>query len=354
MARRRRLSATLATLLAACGAPKQPATFEQNAVDPKRGPAAEAAAALARDALHHDRFARGTLYTWTTLDQIDELRRTGQLLVREESPLHGASYLDQVLYLLANRGDAIAKLLYTSTYAKMRFAWHAPWATLAGWPGEVYGDHLIRITLKPDAIILAISTTTAVFEARNLLNEVVPLANVLARPEKIAAIYFVSDVAAKLAPGLPKPTASFREFAVCNESMIESWEVGTPEIAKLLADEAKALEVLAKHLDTLDEPPKLGVTETWPRAIANASPAVAYGSALALDSPLYKLDKSVLRGIAQRLRDAPKPTAFGRQTATTFTPGPARKPPRIVQRYNPTYASFARLPHPTAAKPNKP
>jgi hypothetical protein len=90
---------------------------------------------LARDVVTHDRFARRTLYTWTTKDQIEELRTTRQLLSRDESPAHGASYLDQVLYTLAQRGDPTAALLYTTAFAKMRFAWHAPWATRGGFDG---------------------------------------------------------------------------------------------------------------------------------------------------------------------------------------------------------------------------
>jgi hypothetical protein len=41
--------------------------------------------------------ARGTLYTWTTSEQAAELIRTKVLLSRAESPLHGASYYDQIL-----------------------------------------------------------------------------------------------------------------------------------------------------------------------------------------------------------------------------------------------------------------
>src|ERR1044071_7353627 len=51
------------------------------------------------------------LYTWTTTEQIDELRRDRKLLVRESSPTKGASYYEQVVHALAKRGDAIAKLL---------------------------------------------------------------------------------------------------------------------------------------------------------------------------------------------------------------------------------------------------
>ncbi len=78
---------------------------------------------LATDAVESHRFSRSTLYTWTTTEQIDELRAGKPLLSRDESPKNGGSSIDQVLHVLAKARDPMAKLLYTTAFAKMRFAW---------------------------------------------------------------------------------------------------------------------------------------------------------------------------------------------------------------------------------------
>lgn len=184
------------------------------------------AAALWQTPVTSAAFARRTFYTWTTDDQIAELRAGKVLLSREESPEHGASYYEQVVHALAAR-DPLAKLLDTTTFAKSRFAWPAPWATREGWTNEHYGDQLVRVTLRPDAIILALSTATGAFEARSLDGAA---ADPLAHPERIAAVFHVRtgrDVDPK-----------FREYIVCNEAMV-TWSIGTPEIrAELVAERA--------------------------------------------------------------------------------------------------------------------
>jgi len=125
MAKRRRTAIVAGSLLAgasACGPQPQPQPRPAVA-EVAHDPRAEAVAALARDALHHGEPVRRTLYSWTTEEQVQELRRTGRLLMREESPELGASYLEQVVHALAGRGDPLARLLDSTGYAKMRFAW---------------------------------------------------------------------------------------------------------------------------------------------------------------------------------------------------------------------------------------
>src|SRR5258706_7476507 len=168
----------LASMLfaSACRQPAQPQPPPVNAVVPS-------ASALWRDPVTAEHYARRVLYTWTTSAQIDELRRDhSRLLVREHSPDYGASFYEQVVAALAERGDVVAQLLHTTTFAKSRFAWPAPWATREGWIDEDYGDQLIRVTLRSNAIVLALSTATGSFEARDLDGAIVPLAEVTAHP----------------------------------------------------------------------------------------------------------------------------------------------------------------------------
>jgi hypothetical protein len=340
---RHRHAAALATLLAqtgvGCGQPRE--ATRSPVVEAVRGdPSIALARLLAADAVYHDKFARRTLYSWTTAEQIDELRKTRRVLVRDESPVNGASYVDQVLYVLSLRGDPVAQKIYTTPFARMRFAWPSMWATRAGWPAEQYGDQLIRITLKPDAWIAYLSTATGAFVIHDLKDEVVPQDAVLAKPERIAAIYFVSDASVPAAAGIPRPASSFREYALCNESMIEWYEVGTARLSQEVDQAISLIETLARHgaeTATNDAPVARGWHGPAPGVLG------AYRGALALDSPNYRLTSDVLRGLLDKLRATPKPTAEaaikGAPTAT-YSPGPPRNPPRIVRRGSDTFARF--------------
>jgi hypothetical protein len=337
--RRRRTAWVASSLLAAaCGSSteRDPAAAVASA-----DVAGDAVRALSRVALPHDRYVRRTLYTWTTRDQIDELARTKQLLSREESPALGGTYSEQVVHALAQAGDPIAKLVDTTTYAKSRFAWHAPWATRLGWPGEEYGDQLIRVTLSDRAIVLALSTATGSFDARDMQNHPVARDEVLAHPERIAAIYFVSDAGAATAENVPRPATTYREYILINESMIESWAAGTDAISQELAQEARELEAVAKFL--ADRPPQpLAVRDGW--AAAPTTPEAAYAAALAFDNPNYKLTFKTIRHLVDVLRKTPRPPAItGGGTAMFPGTGVARNPPRVVPAApRGTYSTFAK------------
>jgi hypothetical protein len=306
----RRTAIVASSLLAVgCREPSKPAKPVANEVRAD-------AKGLWRDAVTAERFARRVLYTWTTPDQIAALRRDRRLLVRDESPDRGASYYEQVVHALAGRGDAIAKLLDTTTFARSRFAWPAPWATREGWDGEQYGDQLIRVTLKPEAIVLALSTATGTFEAHDLADRPVALDEVRAHPERIGAVYFVSIRDAAAAAGLPPPSTSYRELVLCNEAMIAAWSVGTQDIADELAAEAAALLVLADELRTRP---------------ATAEQREGFARAIALDNDTYALDAARLEQIAAHLRVAPRPVAFEGGGNVAFPGiGPARPAPRVV------------------------
>jgi hypothetical protein len=92
---------------------------------------------------------RRVLYTWTTSEQVAELRRRPVLLTRASSPTLGVGYLFTLLGERAARGDALARRLLDPRLAKGRFAWANPWATCKGVTGEDYGAELLRVVLKP-------------------------------------------------------------------------------------------------------------------------------------------------------------------------------------------------------------
>ncbi len=336
--RRKRVIVAGSLLVASCG----PARPVDAPVIASEAPSSVAAltAALARDGLYHDHFVRRTLYTWTTPEQIAEIAKGKQLLIREDSP-RGASYFEQVIYALAQHDDKLAKLLYTTTFAKMRFAWPVPWATRRGWPSsaktsaESYGNELVRVTLRADAIVLGLSAATASFVARDLQDHDVPIAEALAHPERIGAVYFVSEAGT----GTPRAKTTYREFVLCNEAMIESWSIGGDELGRELEREAMTLDALADYLRTKPSAHALTPAEVWP-AHRGDDPERAFIATLAFANGWYAPDVDAMTVLAQTLRDTPKPSPLTVAVHATFPgAGTPRKPPTVVADPSSTFAS---------------
>lgn len=286
-----------------------PPSMDRTVTDP------QAAALFERYVLADQRPARRTLYTWTTPEQIDELVKDRVLLTRSVSPVHGPAYFDRVVADLATRKDPIAALLRTPAFAKSRFAWHAPWATLLGWPGESYGKELIGVTLKQEALLLVLHEKAAAgagphFTAVDMANHPVGLDEVMKHPERVAAVYFTHD------PTPDKPGCgtypevagpAYREFVLVNEAMIERWEIRSPALAEELLSEAAAVESMARFLDASAMIPHL---MTWgcelkigPWQGHKAKGAIgSYEASLAFASDLYVPKSPALHKLAAELR----------------------------------------------------
>jgi hypothetical protein len=130
--------------------------------------------------------AQRTFYSWTTDEQVEELRGGVELFSRSERPGQGRgllfTQLAEVAQVPENPGSALADVLVNEVFVKARFAWTNPWATLLGFPGESYGNQLLRIELKEEAWIAHLDAGRLdVFDANN---ELVPLETALATPER--------------------------------------------------------------------------------------------------------------------------------------------------------------------------
>ncbi|MDC3957479.1 hypothetical protein KEG38_26715 [Polyangium jinanense] len=294
--------------------------------------------------------ARRVLYTWTTREQIAALEKDRVLLTRTESPEHGASYFDQMLHARAVAKDPLAEVLRTTPFARARYAWTAPWATTFGLGGESYGDRLLRVTLKQDAWIAVLMTSKKNLEVRDLAGKPVPIADAVAHPERIAAVYFAHDTpvtgyAASMAG--PEERVGYREYVLCNESMIESWSIRTPEIRKELLDGATALRALARFLFL--HPPERRFTgirwnvqvvkETFPRAEPVPTLLGMYEASLAFPFGSYEPDSNALNAVAARVdeyEEKQKGPPLTHTPTAKFPPPSERKPsrpPRIVPWY---------------------
>jgi hypothetical protein len=190
--------------------------------------------AIAPYAVQKKEFAKRVLYTWTTNTQIDELRQSSLLLSRSESPQFGPSGFDQRVGAEQGANYEMTELLKRPQLSMRRFAWPVPWATVLGFNGENYGNQLIRVTLKEDALIASFTPGDSIHWALvDLSNKPVPLESLKDHPEKLAAIYYEATD--------EKGALLYREYVLCNESMIEKWEYATTDLLDELSREEESL-----------------------------------------------------------------------------------------------------------------
>ena len=205
-------------------------------------------------------------YSWTTDAQIAELRGGADLFNRSERPGMGRGLLFTELADFAKAGNAptnaLADVLVNQTFSKVRFAWTNPWATLLGFPGETYGNQLLRIELKADAWIARFDAGgLSVVDAQN---QPVPLDTVLASPERVGAIYYQSAAAAGSAycGTFSHGGVGFREFVLGNLDMVERWSLATPEIAQRLNDDIAELKAFESQIACMN------ISSDWSSAVA--------------------------------------------------------------------------------------
>ncbi len=193
---------------------------------------------------------RRVLYSWTQPVQIDELRQAPELLTREfDSNGERGRALD-VLFEARDASDPVATAVIDLGFVKTRHAWAHPWATLRGWTGEVYGNQLLRITLREEAYVAA---AVRVFrEVRwqffDMQGNAVTQDEFLQAPERLGAIYFVDEEEGGCQSTLGPSGAPFREYVLCNEAMLESYEAFTDNTQQELASNIAALEALQAAL----------------------------------------------------------------------------------------------------------
>lgn len=205
--------------------------------------------------------AKRVLYSWTTPEQVEELRRDRVLLTRSETAGLGRGYAFTSIDELAARGTGPANQLLArlsgELFTKVRYAWTNAWSTRMGWPGEDYGDQLLRIVLKPDAWIVVVSDGVGM-AVIDMNNEVVPIEQALAQSDRIGAVYFYKvDIQGR--DTFSKCSGGYREFILGNEAMIEEWSLGTEAIRDQLAEDATMIEALLEEVRA--DPPALNAAD---------------------------------------------------------------------------------------------
>jgi hypothetical protein len=238
--------------------------------------------------------AQRVFYSWTTDEQVAELRAGTELFSRSERPGLGRGVLFDSLADYAAAGDtdgaSLAGILAGETFAKARFAWPNPWATVLGFPGEAYGNQLLEIELSAEAWI-------AVFDGRGLSvfdanNAPVAIEAALATPARIGAIFHVSEaeVGSSYCGTFTSGGVGFREFALGNIAMVTRWSLATEEIRERLQADIAELRAFEEQLVCLGDTSGWSndVSCAWSRGFASGSALLNYDFALGLPSELYR------------------------------------------------------------------
>jgi hypothetical protein len=253
--------------------------------------------------------AARVLYSWTPPEQVEELRRDRVLLTRTETEGLGRGYAFTSMDELAARGDAPANQLLArlsgEIFTKVRYAWPNAWATRMGWPGEDYGDQLLRIVLKPEAWIVVVSDRVGI-AVIDMNNQVVPVEQALAESHRIGAVYFYRvDVEGQ--ETFSRCAGGYREFIVGNEAMIEEWSLATDQIKDQLEADAELIEGLLQNVRA--NPPPIAPASFNTDVVCqwDQQPSTeidAYVRCLSLPSENYAPLPAQLAALAEALRSA--------------------------------------------------
>jgi hypothetical protein len=251
-------------------------------------------------------------YTWTTAEQVAALRAGGDLFSRSEREGlgRGTAIEELTRYSQAGHGSAgekLAGVLVNSVFAKARFAWTNAWATRMGWPGESYGDQLLKIELREDAWV--VSFDGGYLSVHDLNNESIATDVALATPERIGAIYFVRGGLSTGGPMcgtfLGQSSNGYREFVLGNLAMVRRWSLATAGLIETLNTDIQRFEKLRGLVAACPPRPYF---ETWNAEVVcswgySVVPApTSYINALALPSQYYYPDAATLQNVIDTLR----------------------------------------------------
>ncbi len=249
-------------------------------------------AALRDSAVTDTSYARRVLFSWTTPDQIAILRRDQKLLLGTELPSGPTPYVERLTATANTTGpfaDVARLLLLHPSLRLRRYAWPRPWPTRLGATESAYGTELIRVALRPDAIIARYDPSRAdVFSFQDLDARAVSVAEALAEPARIAAVFHVRT---------DSPIAH-REYVLCNESMVSEWSIATPDAASAIRADISLLSTLGSA--SLRAEP---AAPSWTGDPGDTGSAL-FAASLAFDMDRYRATPAALDAIARALRDS--------------------------------------------------
>jgi hypothetical protein len=232
-------------------------------------------------------------YSWTTDEQAAELRAGTELFSRSERAGQGRGLLFTELLAFGQAASTpeakLADTLVNETFAKARFAWTNPWATLLGFPGESYGNQLLKIELEPEAWIATFDVNgLSVFDQKN---QPVPIEIALETPQRIGAIFYRSIGEPGGACGtFMQGGVSFREFALGNIAMVKRWSLATTAIGERLKSDIVELHAFEQLLACVGDISGWSTHTScaWTDGYPYNNARSFYDFSLALPSELYR------------------------------------------------------------------
>lgn len=186
------------------------------------------------------------VWSWTTTEQADELRRDKVLFTRESSPTLGRGLLFDVIEERAAKGDAAAARLAGIELAKGRFGWSNPWATVRGATSdETYGDELLRIEMRADTWYARVRSSDVAIEFVDARGGAIATDTALASFDRVGGIVFEHDREVEresCSTGSGGGGIVYREIYVGNEARLAAVSHRTQEILGVLEARIDELE----------------------------------------------------------------------------------------------------------------
>ncbi|MDP3275771.1 MAG: hypothetical protein Q8Q09_11285 [Deltaproteobacteria bacterium] len=266
--------------------------------------------ALARYELDSERPWRQVVYSWTPRARAQILAADRVLLVAKASSGNYQSPFSRLLLRLRSRSDLVGTtartLLSDPAMSRYRYAWASSFPTARGFQGRSYGTALVRVSLRPDALWLVLDPTDArVFWLVDSENRQIPIERFAAVQQRVAGVFHRR--------GRPEVIHAFREYILCNNAAVASWEVGTATVMADMDAEAvvvdRAIAALAaapslrapsgavtEHAWRFESGESLRLYQRWMRTMATAAPHYAFRheNLLWVADALSKRDRSVV------------------------------------------------------------
>jgi hypothetical protein len=259
------------------------------------------------DAVSNQSPLRSVLWSWTTPEQVRELRDGSPLFTRVTNKDGERGYLYTVLQ---KKNGLAADLLRGKRFDKGRFGWWNPWATCDGFFDEKWGERLLRLELVPEAWLAVVRSSQPEPTVFDLDNRPVSKDQLEGQPQRLAGAFFIHDQLNGderwwCNPSIGGWARFYREVYLGDESLIRGWSIDTPQIRERLTSAADRLEALASRTDgnqfwrcqwqqrTLAD---------WDERSRPADAFTAYRRSLAFSSPEYNEDAGTLKHLATLLR----------------------------------------------------
>ncbi|MEO7092911.1 MAG: hypothetical protein ABI175_06655 [Polyangiales bacterium] len=206
-------------------------------------------------------FARRTLYSWTSSPGARWLvKHEPPVLLRWQVHPHPPDVSFYDVHLRSTEDDTMGGMLGSPPFDHVRYAWPNPWGACDGLGDERYGDQLIRVALRPESLLVRfVPRTDEGLDGRiddgnpyrfglpewsffDLAGNEVPRVEALANARRIAAVFHASPTRRRPEAGVG--FSGYREYVLVNESMIESWSLGSPEVRAALGEAADVVDGL--------------------------------------------------------------------------------------------------------------